>query len=192
MIPNQISSCIRASFVLACCPIVFEAPNAFALEPAAQCGHASVLLKAIILGLFPVVSPLYFLVTGHGFTSCGLREQPHTENPIPIVYSKISCSFKLKLVKLSIIKNLFGTGCSGSMKSTHVLIVSLMITLYRFCGYSEAGLTRSSLYWLQLTNPGLSCAILYRMLWVLGLFLAWHQLPHLVCLLIPQDLEWEM
>jgi hypothetical protein len=61
------------------------------------------LLKAIILGLFPVVSPLYFLVTGHGFTSCGLREQPHTENPIPIVYSKISCSFKLKLVKLSII-----------------------------------------------------------------------------------------
>lgn len=44
----------------------------------------------------------------------------------------------------------------------------------------------------QLTNPGLSCAILYRMLWVLGLFMAWHQLPHLVCLLIPQDLEWEM
>lgn len=44
----------------------------------------------------------------------------------------------------------------------------------------------------QLTNPGLSCAILYRMLWVLGLSLAWHQLPHLVCLLIPQDLEWEM
>jgi hypothetical protein len=74
MIPNQISICIRASFVLAC-SIVFEAPNAFPLEPAAQCGHASVLLKAIILGLFPVVSPLYFLVTGHGFTSCGHREQ---------------------------------------------------------------------------------------------------------------------
>jgi hypothetical protein len=61
------------------------------------------LLKAIILGLFPVVSPLYSLVTGHGFTSCGCREQPHTENPKPIVYSQVSCPFKLKLVILSII-----------------------------------------------------------------------------------------
>jgi hypothetical protein len=60
-------------------------------------------------------------------------------------------------------KNLFGTGCSGSMKSTYVLIVSLMIKLYRFCGYSETFWSRTNKEftmlaavdqpWSELCNP---------------------------------------